>query len=197
MTDANELIDYLKEQGARLFTGVPDSLLSKLSACVAKRTDLTHIIVANEGNAVGLAIGEYLATMHPAVVYMQNSGLGNTVNPISSLADPDVYGIPMFLVIGWRGEPGVHDEPQHVKQGAITQGQLNILGIPYAILSEKSNAEEIVRNLWSLMLNRNGPVALIVRKGVLTGDYPVEKKIVQSSLKREEALQTLVQNLSF
>lgn len=195
MIDASALVDLLKTQGCELFTGVPDSLLSKLSACAMARDDVRHLMAANEGNAVGLAIGEYLATGHPAVVYMQNSGLGNTVNPIASLADPDVYSIPMFLIIGWRGEPGIHDEPQHVKQGEITTGLLNVMGIPHAILSENAPAETIVKSLWKKMVTRQGPVALVVRKGVITGDYPVAKKTVPSQMKREEALETLTQCL--
>ena len=195
MADAKELIQALINNGAGLFTGVPDSLLSKLSACVLQDKQIPHIIAANEGNAIGLAIGDYLATKRPGVVYMQNSGLGNVVNPISSLADPAVYGIPMMLVIGWRGEPGVKDEPQHVKQGEITLGQLNILNIPFAIVSKETDIVITVNNLWKTMIHRQGPVALVVRKGAIGGDYPVEKKITESTLKREKALEVLINNL--
>lgn len=195
MIDAGKLVDVISGLGGRFYTGVPDSLLSKFSAGVMSRSDVRHLIAANEGNAVGLAIGEYLATDQPSVVYMQNSGLGNTVNPLVSLADPAVYSIPMFLIIGWRGEPGVHDEPQHVKQGEITIGQLNIMGIPYAILSESTDAESIVSNLWGKMIERQGPVALIVRKGALGGEYSVDKKQANSSMLREQALETLVTSL--
>ena len=190
--DAGKLIDAFHVEGFRLFTGVPDSLLSKLSAAVMARTDVTHVIAANEGNAVGLAIGEYLTSGNPALVYMQNSGLGNAVNPITSLADPAVYGIPMFLVIGWRGEPGIHDEPQHVFQGEVTPGLLNVLGIPYAIFSKEADGEKLVKELVAKMRQRSGPVALLVRKGVLEGDYPVKKKAAASEIKREEAIECLL-----
>ena len=193
--DANELVNCFVDRGCRLFTGVPDSLLTKFSACVMNRSDVQHMIAANEGNAVGLAIGEYLTTSRPAVVYMQNSGLGNAVNPIASLADPAVYGIPMFLVIGWRGEPGIHDEPQHVKQGEVTPGLLNVLGVPYAVLSNEADAEKVIAQLWARMIDGQMPVALVVRKGVISGDYPVEKKPVPSQMKREVALAQLLKCL--
>lgn len=99
------------------------------------------MIAANEGGAVGLASGHYLATGRPALVYMQNSGQGNAVNPLASLADPDVYSIPMVLLVGWRGEPGVHDEPQHVKQGKITVSLFETMGIPTVVLADDCEVE--------------------------------------------------------
>ena len=194
MPEAKNLLDCLLQCGAGLFTGVPDSLLSKFSACIMQQKHVDHIIAANEGNAVGLAIGDYLATKRPAVVYMQNSGLGNTVNPLTSLADPAVYGIPMMLIIGWRGEPGIHDEPQHVMQGAVTLGQLNVLNIPYLIVNSDSDLEK-VKHLWQTMLLRQGPVALVVRKGAISGDWKVPEKMCFSSFKREEAIQCLVKHM--
>lgn len=194
--DAKNLIDRLVADGAGLFTGVPDSLLSKFSACVMLQPGLRHLVAANEGNAIGLAIGDYLSTGRPSVVYMQNSGLGNTVNPITSLADPLVYGIPMFLVIGWRGEPDVKDEPQHIKQGAVTLGQLDVLDIPYAILSSDNPSLDAVDSLWQTMLFRKGPVALVVRKDALTGDYPVLKKDNGSHLTREKAIELITGNFT-
>ena len=195
MADAKKLVDALKAKGASLYAGVPDSLLSKLSACIMQQPDLTHIITANEGNAVGLSIGEYLGTGRPGVVYMQNSGLGNVVNPLASLADPEIYGIPMFLIVGWRGEPGVRDEPQHIKQGAVTLQQLEVLGIPYLVFDDKEDIERQVDALWRRMLTRKGPVALVIRKGALTGDWSVEKYHIDSSLKREQALDCLLDEL--
>lgn len=169
MIDTQNFVNALRDQGVTLFTGVPDSLLGSFSACLLNNPKPhEHIITANEGNAVGLAIGHYLATGKPAVVYMQNSGLGNTINPLTSLADPDVYAIPMLLIIGWRGEPGTHDEPQHVKQGRITLGQLELLNIPYEILDEDANIHTFIPKIWQNMLNRNGPAALVIRKGALT-----------------------------
>ena len=123
----NDLIDH----DINFFTGVPDSLLKNFCGYVednVKRTN--HIIAANEGNAIAIASGHYLATNKTPLVYMQNSGLGNAINPLLSLCDPDVYSIPMIILIGWRGEPGIKDEPQHVKQGNVQEELLNTLDIP-------------------------------------------------------------------
>lgn len=191
MCDALEICNALLAHGAGLFTGVPDSLLSKFSACLMKKR-VRHIIAANEGNAIGLAIGDYLATLMPSVVYMQNSGLGNAVNPITSLADPDVYAIPLFMVIGWRGEPGYHDEPQHVKQGRITLQQLDVLEIPYKILTRNDDPEEIVSSLWKKMIERSGPVAMVVEKAAIDGNWPVTIHELKSELKREQTIEQIV-----
>ena len=114
MIDVSKFVGVMKSVGVDFFTGVPDSLLKSFCAYVTDTCGESHVIAANEGGAVGLAAGHYLATGKPALVYMQNSGQGNAVNPLASLADPDVYSIPMVLLVGWRGEPGVKDEPQHV-----------------------------------------------------------------------------------
>lgn len=129
-----------------------------------------HIVAANEGNAVGLAAGHFLATGRPALCYMQNSGLGNAVNPLASLMDAQVYQLPCLLVVGWRGEPGVHDEPQHVKQGQITLSQLEILGVPYRILSKDTTEEQFAADFAFLreQLNQRQCAAIVVRKGALT-----------------------------
>ena len=125
-------IEKLRENGIDCFAGVPDSLLKNMCAYITDHFDGAHnIIAANEGAAVGLAAGHYIATGHPACVYMQNSGEGNIINPLASLTDQEVYNIPVLLLIGWRGRPGVHDEPQHVKQGKVTTGLLNVMGINY------------------------------------------------------------------
>ena len=111
----------LNENSVTFFAGVPDSLLKSFCAYLSDHTSLEkNIITANEGGAVALAAGHYLATGQPGLVYMQNSGLGNAVNPLTSLADEKVYSIPLLLLIGWRAEPGVKDEPQHAKMGEIT-----------------------------------------------------------------------------
>lgn len=118
MISVVRFVEALNVAGVKFFTGVPDSLLKSFCAYLTDKG--CNQIAANEGGAIGLAAGHYLATRKPACVYMQNSGQGNAVNPLVALADPDVYSIPMLLVIGWRGVPGMHDEPQHVKQGKIT-----------------------------------------------------------------------------
>ena len=129
-------VTELLSAGVDFFAGVPDSLLKSMCAYITERVDADrHVITANEGGAVALATGYHLATGGIGCVYMQNSGLGNVVNPLASLTDREVYHIPMLLIVGWRGRPGVHDEPQHVKQGKVTTGLLNVMGVNYEVLS--------------------------------------------------------------
>ena len=151
---ASFLLDTCLKAGIDFFTGVPDSLLkglcNELYARYGTDTD-THVVAHNEGGAIALCAGHYLASGRPGLCYMQNSGLGNAVNPLSSLMDPDVYAMPCLLVIGWRGEPGVKDEPQHVKQGRITLGQLDLLDIPYRIISSDTTEESFLADFEALM----------------------------------------------
>jgi len=140
MIEVSKFVASLEEAGVDFFTGVPDSLLKSFCAYITDNCGENHVIVANEGGAVGLAAGHYLATGKPALVYMQNSGQGNAVNPLCSLADPDVYSIPMALLVGWRGESGVRDEPQHVKQGKVTVSLFETLGIPAEVLPDDETA---------------------------------------------------------
>ena len=173
MMDASVLLDVCHGAGIDFFTGVPDSQLKGLCDTLFARYGVTgaeHIVAANEGNAIGLCAGHYLATGRPALCYMQNSGLGNAVNPLASLMDGKVYGLPCLLVIGWRGEPGVHDEPQHVKQGEITLGQLELMDIPYFIL-DKAMDEAAFRAQFATLTQAmaEGKVAaMVVRKGALS-----------------------------
>ena len=142
MLNPQRFIETLRENNVDFFSGVPDSLLKNVCAYVTDNCDKKHhIIAANEGGAVGLAAGYYLATGKAGCVYMQNSGEGNAVNPLLSLADEDVYGIPMLLLIGWRGEPGVKDEPQHVKQGKVTLTLLEAMGTKYIVLTDNYKEE--------------------------------------------------------
>lgn len=169
---ASVLLDECLKAGIDFFTGVPDSFLKGLCDELYGRfgTDsAAHIVAHNEGGAIGLCAGHYLASGRPALCYMQNSGLGNTVNPLTSLTDPQVYSVPCLLVIGWRGEPGTKDEPQHIKQGAVTLSQLDLLGIPYRILSPDTTEDDF-RSLFSELLEvlrAQKPAALVIRKGAL------------------------------
>lgn len=169
---ASVLLDECLKAGIDFFTGVPDSFLKGLCDELYGRfgTDSTaHIVAHNEGGAIGLCAGHYLASGRPALCYMQNSGLGNTINPLTSLTDPQVYSVPCLLVIGWRGEPGTKDEPQHIKQGAVTLSQLDLLGIPYRILSPDTTEDDF-RSLFSELLEvlrAQKPAALVIRKGAL------------------------------
>ena len=182
--------------GIDFFTGVPDSLLKSFCAYVTDNSGENHVIAANEGGAVGLAAGHYLATGKPALVYMQNSGQGNAVNPLASLADPDVYSIPMVLLVGWRGEPGVKDEPQHVKQGKVTVSLFETLGIPTEILpDDDASAADVTRKMVEKAKTESRPVALIVRKG-LFAEYKLQhKKPDIAALPREQAIEGVLKAL--
>ena len=134
MIQPSFFIDKLCSLNIDFFAGVPDSLLKNICAYISDNIDCTHnIITANEGGAIALAAGYHLATNKIGCVYMQNSGQGNIINPLASLTDKEVYNIPVLLLIGWRGKPGEHDEPQHIKQGKITTGLLNTMGINYDV----------------------------------------------------------------
>jgi len=189
-------IEKLRESGIDCFAGVPDSLLKNMCAYITDHFDAAHnIIAANEGAAVGLAAGHYLATGQPACVYMQNSGEGNIINPLASLTDQEVYNIPVLLLIGWRGRPGVHDEPQHVKQGKVTTGLLNVMGINYEVLAkEEDKAEKQIAKALKALQNKE-VFALVIEKDTFD-EYKlqnVEKNDLTMS--REEAIQTVASAL--
>ncbi|HSJ72581.1 MAG TPA: phosphonopyruvate decarboxylase [Acidimicrobiia bacterium] len=187
MPTAQQAFEAFTEAGIEFWTGVPDSLLKPLCAYVADHVDADHhVIAANEGGAVAIAAGHYLATGRPGAVYLQNSGLGNTINPLVSLADPDVYGIPMLLVIGWRGEPNRPDEPQHIKQGRATLPLLDAIGVPHAICTEDAvEFATVVAEAGARAITEERPVALIVPKGIIT-DYTGKKSIHDEHLMTRE-----------
>ena len=186
------LIEALREKGIDCFAGVPDSLLKNICAYITDHFDAAHnIIAANEGAAVGLAAGHYLATGQPACVYMQNSGEGNIINPLASLTDQEVYNIPVLLLIGWRGRPGVHDEPQHVKQGKVTTGLLNVMGVNYEVLSkEEDKAAKQIDKAAKALANKE-VFALVIEKDTFE-DYKLQNVEVNDlTMSREEAIQTV------
>ena len=193
MINPKYFFEELKKNNVNFYTGVPDSLLKELCAYITSNTSQSnHIINTNEGSAVAMAIGRHMATGEVPAVYMQNSGLGNIINPILSLADEKVYGIPMILIIGWRGEPGVKDEPQHVKQGEITLDLLNVMGIDYKIIDNKTkNIENLVKEVVDNTKEFSRPTAIIVRKGTFAPYQlePLEKKF---DWNREDAIKTLL-----
>ena len=196
MIEVNAFVSKLKEFGVDFFTGVPDSLLKSFCAYVTDNCGENHVIAANEGGAVGLAAGHNLATGKPALVYMQNSGQGNAVNPLASLADPDVYSIPMVLLVGWRGEPGVKDEPQHVKQGKVTISLFETLDIPTEVLpDDEAAALALTQKKVERAKAESRPVALIVRKG-LFAEYKLQnKKPDIAALPREQAIEGVLRAL--
>lgn len=185
-------VDSLTGEQAVFFTGVPDSLLKHLGTHLETTLPPSqHVIAVNEGTAVGLAIGHHLRIGGVPVVYMQNSGFGNTVNPLLSLADADVYGIPLVLVIGWRGQPGVKDEPQHVKQGRVMTQLLDAMEIPYWVLSQDEPAAlEAAARAREAAVATSGPVALLVEAGSFSApDSSVGPTTLAADLpSREEAL---------
>lgn len=194
MIQPKDFIERLRAGGVDFYAGVPDSLLKNLCAYITDNVSReNNIIAANEGGAVALAAGYHLATGKTGCVYMQNSGEGNAVNPLLSLMDADVYRMPLLLVIGWRGEPGVHDEPQHAKQGKVTLSLLDAMGIPYAVLEE--NWEKQTDEALRVISETNGIYALIVRKGTFE-EYKLQKQVASDwSLGREEAIKIVVDKL--
>ena len=189
MIRASFFYQELAAYGINFYTGVPDSLLKNLCAYVTDHAD-HHIIAANEGGAMGIAAGHYLATGQIPVVYMQNSGEGNIINPLASLVDKEVYNIPVLLVIGWRGKPGVHDEPQHVKQGKVTLSLLETMGIPYSVLSKEEHEASLqIKQAVEKMQLSKECYALIIEKDTFE---PYQLSTVSAhpelSLSREEAI---------
>jgi phosphonopyruvate decarboxylase len=198
MMNCSFFYNCLVERGFDFFTGVPDSLLKDFCAYVTDNTDSNrHIIAANEGGAIALACGHYLATGKPGLVYMQNSGQGNATNPLVSLADADVYSIPVLLLIGWRGQPGIKDEPQHIKQGKITLSLLDTLNIPYRLLPQTNDmAAQCLDEIAALIKSTQAPVALVVIEGTFES---YKSQIVTTShyqLERETAINIVVENLA-
>lgn len=181
--------------GAEFFTGVPDSQLRPLCDLLMEKYGIDpahHIIAANEGNCVAIAAGYHMATGRVPVVYMQNSGEGNIVNPVASLLHEKVYAIPMIFVVGWRGEPGVHDEPQHIYQGEITLKLLEDLGIASFVISPSTTEDEVRGQLstWQDRLAQGKQVAFVVKKGALESEHTVEYRN-DYAMTREEAIRRI------
>jgi phosphonopyruvate decarboxylase len=194
MIDPKIFFDSLLSRGVGLYTGVPDSLLANFCAYVDDFCGRDgHQITANEGNAVAVAMGYHMATGKFAAVYMQNSGLGNAINPLTSLADIEVYRVPMLLIIGWRGEPGVKDEPQHVKQGRITLEQLRVLDVPHWVLSANAGLDVTLEAAFGAMKKRNAPVALVVRKDTFSNYKSRSVPAALSDMSREDALRRVLE----
>ena len=173
--------EFVETLGVEFFTGVPDSQLKALCNYLMDTYGIDekhHVIAANEGNCVGVAAGYHLATGRVPLVYMQNSGEGNIINPLASLLNDKVYAIPCVFVIGWRGEPGVHDEPQHIYQGEVTVKLMEDMGVPTMIIGKDTTADELSAK-WTefkSVLDEGRQVAFVVRKEALTFDGKVVYK---------------------
>ena len=196
MLDCKSIYDYFSKSGISFFTGVPDSLLRDFCACVSDHTDeSSHVIAANEGGSIALATGHYLATGRPALAYMQNSGLGNAVNPLLSLADPEVYAVPMLIMIGWRGGPNIEDEPQHISQGSVTLPLLDAMALPYFILPEEmSDARDIIKDAYAQACEKSRPIAIVVKKGTFNRYHSAQGVLSGlGSMTREQALKHILE----
>lgn len=181
---------FVEILGSDFYTGVPDSQLKALCNYLMNEYGIDahhHVIAANEGNCTALAAGYHLATGKVPVVYMQNSGEGNIINPVASLLNDNVYAIPCIFVIGWRGEPGVHDEPQHKYQGMVTETLLEDMDIKHTVISEETTEEELsaVMDDYRKLLANGKQVAFVVRKGALKYDGKVEYSNSHSMLRED------------
>lgn len=194
MIDSKLFIKQLIKNDICFFSGVPDSLFKDLCWEFENNFKKNHIIAANEGSSIGIGIGYNLATNKIPLIYLQNSGLGNTVNPLISMADTKVYQIPMFMIIGWRGEISskkqIKDEPQHKKQGLITENLLKVLGIKYKILNYNSDYKKIIGDLKNYSKKYSKPVALLVRKNVFDNSKK-RKSLNSKGISREESLKLI------
>ena len=188
--------NFVNALGSDFYSGVPDSQLKALCNYLISKYEIDpkhHIIAANEGNAVGIAAGYHLATGKTPIVYMQNSGEGNIINPVASLLNEKVYGIPCIFVIGWRGEPGVHDEPQHIFQGEVTCKLLECMDIQYMIVSKDTTEAELNQKMkeFDNLLKQGKQVGFVVRKGALEFDGKVVYSNSNTML-REEIIRHIV-----
>lgn len=201
MISPQKFINALKKSGITFISGVPDSLLKDVCQCISENYGpQQHMSATNEGSACAMAIGHYLATGKPGFVYMQNSGLGNIVNPLCSLVNQKVYAIPMVLMIGWRGEINkdgsqLKDEPQHTKQGMVTLSQLELLDVPYTILSGDEDVLSLLDKNIKKSLEIQGPVALVIRKNTFSEYKPPDYQGNEFLLTREKVIEILLQSI--
>lgn len=197
MISPKDFFDTLRENEIEFFAGVPDSLLKDFCAYLSNNVkDKENIITANEGGAIALVSGYHLATGKTGLVYMQNSGQGNCVNPLISLADSEVYSIPMLLLIGWRGEPGKKDEPQHIKQGKITLELLKTLRIPYEILPDSTEkVRKTLERATRYLKKHKSPCAIIVKKETFEECSLKNKAKEKFDLSREQAIKLITNHL--
>ena len=188
--------DFVDALGCEFYTGVPDSQLKALCNYLMNTYGIDekhHVIAANEGNCTALAAGYYLATGKVPVIYMQNSGEGNIINPVASLLNDQVYAIPAIFVIGWRGQPGIHDEPQHIYQGEITCKLLDLMDIKNFTIDKNTTVDEIknIMNEYINLLKSGKQVAFVIKKGALTYDGEINYQNDNEML-REEIIEHIV-----
>ncbi len=197
MINTKDFYKCLSKNNIDFFCGVPDSLLKDICAFITKNISKeNHIITSNEGAAVALASGYYLATGKIPLVYMQNSGIGNAINPLLSLADKNVYNIPMLLLIGWRGEPGIKDEPQHITQGKLTLPLLDLMEIPYIVISKDSlDFDEKINMTIKQIRQTNIPHAIVIKKNTFKSFTLKDNTKVEYEMTREDAIKIIIDSL--
>ncbi len=192
MVKSTKLIKFLKKKRIDFFCGVPDSILKNFSSEIENKNN--NLITANEGNAVALASGYYLSTKKIPCIYMQNSGLGNAINPLSSLSHKKVYSIPSLLLIGWRGATGEKDEPQHLVKGSITKKILKLLNIKFYELKKNDNFVKL-NNLIKYSIKNQKPVACLVRKNIIEKDQKSKNKINNNAISCYSILKTIFKSI--
>jgi phosphonopyruvate decarboxylase len=197
MLDQDRVFDVLKKNGVNYFVGVPDSYLNGFCNYALANCGKNNIIAANEGNAVGIAAGHYFATKEVPLVYLQNSGMGITINPLVSLADKDVYAVPMLILVGWRGQGNSEpNHPQHKLQGEITPPTFDLLHIPYTVLSDDNDSfAETIEKAMKYCNETRQPYGLIAPKGIMAAiDKPNNKDAVYP-MSREEAIEVILDHM--
>ena len=180
MIDVNDFFYFLKKNKIEFFSGVPDSILKKTNYYLEKK-NVQNIVAANEGVAAAICMGYYLSTQKTPCLYLQNSGLGNAINPLASISHKKVYSIPMLILVGWRGAPGEKDEPQHMVKGEITQKLLKNLNINFCNLKEKSDFKKLKSLIKYSRLNKK-PVACLIKKNTFFDRF---KKRKSKTLKKK------------
>ena len=193
MIKVKTLVNLLRKNNSDFFTGVPDSVLKELSILLQSKSKQNHIISTNEGSAVSIGIGYYLSTKKLPVIYMQNSGLSNALNPLISISHEKVYSIPLILIIGWRGSPRVKDEPQHNVKGKITERILKLLNIKYTVIRSNSDINKFDKQI-KLAKKNKSVVACLIEKGTLERSKKIKVKKNFYNLDKEFFLKTLLEN---
>ena len=197
MLDQKIVFETLAQHGVSFFTGVPDSYLNGFCNYALANMPGRNVIAANEGNAVGIACGHYFATREIPLVYMQNSGMGNVINPLASLAEKDVYAVPMLLLIGWRGQGNTEpNHPQHKLQGEITPGLLDVMHIPYSVLTDDNDDfKAVIEKAISYCKETRQPYGLIAPKGVMAASEKANNVDDAYPMSREEAIEVVLDNM--
>ncbi len=197
MLDQKKVFDVLAEHGVTFFTGVPDSYLNGFCNYALANCGERNVVAANEGNSVGIAAGHYFASKQIPLVYMQNSGMGNAVNPLASLVDENVYAVPMLLLIGWRGQGNTEpNHPQHKLQGEMTPGLLDLMHIPYTVLTDDDEAfAKTVKEAVDYCTSTRKPYAFIAPKGVMADPDKPNNVDAAYPMSREEAIEAVLDTL--